>query len=120
MENTKTKTINLSNVSIPHEVLKLVPAEIMLKYSFVPFDIQNGMLSIAVENPNDLNNIENIHVITGYDLEPFQDSKESIQKTFTKLQSSIDDNVMSSELMFGNDGSFSAPVNEKSATEQPV
>lgn len=119
MRNDDIKKVSLSSIAISHDILKLVPADIMLKYAFIPFDIQNGRMSIAVENSNDLTNIDNIRVVTGYDLDVFQDSKESIKNTFTRLRTSPDENIQTAELQFANIEAVSAAPGETPDTEQP-
>jgi len=100
MSNTKHRNINLSAITLSRDVLKLVPLELMKKYSFVPFDFQDGKLSIALENPDDINVIDNIRVITGYDLDLFADTKTAIEKALKSMTSALDEDVQNDELYF--------------------
>ncbi len=120
MDKLKFKTIDLSSITISNDVLKLVPLGIMQKYAFIPFDIQGGKLFIAVENPGDINTVDNIRVITGYDLDLFADTKESIENTLKRLSSAFDENIQNDELAFTNIEASHAAGGESQGNEQPA
>jgi type II secretory ATPase GspE/PulE/Tfp pilus assembly ATPase PilB-like protein len=120
MDSLKFKKVDLSSIVIPNDVLKLVPLGIMQKYSFVPFDIQNDKLSIVLENPGDINTTDNIRVITGYDLDLFADTKESIENTLRKLTSAFDEDIQNNELVFANIAASGIAGEEDQGTEQPA
>lgn len=78
MEKTKNPKINLFAFKISHEILRLVPVDLMERYHFVPFDLENEKLSIAIDDTEDNMVLDRIRISSGYELEVFHASKESI------------------------------------------
>ena len=66
MDHQKFPSVNLKLCKISPEVLQLVPADLMKKYSFIPFDYAEERLSIAISNPQDSGTVDDIHIMTGY------------------------------------------------------
>ncbi|MCK8600223.1 type IV-A pilus assembly ATPase PilB [Desulfoferrobacter suflitae] len=58
-------TVNPSQLSIPKEVLNLVPLNIVQKYHAVPFGVMGNTLNVAVADPGDLFIIEDVRFLTG-------------------------------------------------------
>ena len=57
--------VDLDAVSVDAQVLSLVPAELVSKYSFVPIGRNNGHLDVAMADPFDQQAIEDLRVVTG-------------------------------------------------------
>ena len=57
--------VDLDSISVDAQVLALVPAELVSKYSFVPIGRNNGHLDVAMADPFDQQAIEDLRVVTG-------------------------------------------------------
>jgi type IV pilus assembly protein PilB len=72
--------IDLSQITIPTEVLDQVSQESAKKYLVVPFDLKNGTLYLAMSDPLDLPTIELIERKSGLKVKPFLALDEDLQK----------------------------------------
>jgi hypothetical protein len=57
--------------SIPEEVLNLVSKDIVEKYRIIPFKIERKRLHVAMLNPKEIKDIDELRFITGYDIIPY-------------------------------------------------
>ena len=64
--------IDLQNVEIEEEVLKLVPANVLKKYKVLPFEYsqETMMLRVAMADPMDIAALDDINIITNMQVEP--------------------------------------------------
>ncbi|MBN1824347.1 MAG: type II/IV secretion system protein [Endomicrobiales bacterium] len=112
----KAKKVNLETLTIPKDIHKLVPFDLMQKYGFVPFNLKNDILSVVLENPNDINAVDTIRTILGYDLDLFWDSAEAVAQTLKKIMEESGLAMENKELSVVS----SALISEKNAShEQP-
>jgi len=63
--------IDLSSIKIDPAAVALVPEEIQKKHLAIPFALEEGKLKIALADPSNVVAIDDIKVITGYEVEPF-------------------------------------------------
>ncbi len=56
---------DLEDVSIPQEVIGLVPADLVSKYSILPLQRQNGRLILAMADPFETKAVEDVRLVTG-------------------------------------------------------
>lgn len=57
--------INLDNIDIPHQVISLIPEDMASERKTVIFDNKNGVLGVAMQDPQDLETIETIKKTVG-------------------------------------------------------
>lgn len=70
--------IDLTKLNIEKDILKLVPEEIIRRHKVIPISREEDEISIAMSNPNDLVVIENVQVVTGYNIKPMVALESSI------------------------------------------
>jgi type II secretion system protein E len=58
-------TADLEDISIPQDVLSLVPAELVSKYNILPLSRQNGRLTLAMVDPFMTQAVEDLRMVTG-------------------------------------------------------
>lgn len=61
---------DLSRESISPEVLKIIPEHIARRYQLIPVEINNGSLSVVMEDPTDIRVLEEISALTGMNISP--------------------------------------------------
>lgn len=54
------ESINLHRIQIDVNILKLLPREVMLKYTAVPFNMEANLIHVAMSNPEDEKALEHI------------------------------------------------------------
>src|SRR5690606_610488 len=62
--------ISINKEGIDMAAANLITPEIALKYKLLPVRIQDGKLLVAMSNPNDIIAIDDIELITGYEVQP--------------------------------------------------
>ncbi|MCK5916249.1 MAG: Flp pilus assembly complex ATPase component TadA, partial [Deltaproteobacteria bacterium] len=90
-------SVNLEDVSIPDNIIELVPTELANKHHILPVNRIGSTLIIATCDPTDLTAIDDVKFITGYNIETTIASEEAIKKTIDKYydSSSMLDDIIS-------------------------
>ncbi len=71
--------VNLDEYEIDAEVLKLVGKEVCEKHGIVPLSRSGQSLIVAMSDPTNLNAIDDIKFLSGYNVEPVVSSETAIQ-----------------------------------------
>ncbi len=80
--------IELENVKVNKEAVAKLSPEVAKKYSVFPFDLKDNILSLAMNNPDDIFVIDEIKVFSQTEIKPFLGDKRLINealKYFYKL-----------------------------------
>lgn len=91
-------SVNIKTQRIPREILRLFSFELMKKYSFIPFAVENERLCIAIDDPADISRVDTIRAMTTLDLTLFSAPRENIWETLISRLTDLDDSIQSSEL----------------------
>ncbi|HPJ21561.1 MAG TPA: ATPase, T2SS/T4P/T4SS family [Clostridia bacterium] len=69
---SKAKFVNLNDIQINIQASNLVSPELAAKYNALPVDFteDNEKLIVAMQNPTDLMAIDDLSLLTGYEIEP--------------------------------------------------
>ena len=81
--------VNLENVFIPKDVLRIIPESIARKNNIVAFQQDKGKLKVAMLDPDDLPVIDFIRKKTESKIVPCLTSKQSIRKILNQYQKSL-------------------------------
>jgi type IV pilus assembly protein PilB len=57
--------VDLKNYHIQHELFRTVPVDLMFRYNFVPLEVQNNVLSIAVAEPSQVALTDELQLLLG-------------------------------------------------------
>jgi type IV pilus assembly protein PilB len=79
--------VDLQNINVDKNVAKLVPVNILKKYTMIPFafsENNKNVLRVAMENPLDTYAQEDISIITNYQVEPVIATTRSIMLAIDK------------------------------------
>jgi type IV pilus assembly protein PilB len=77
--------VNLHHLNVDPVLTDLVPADIARKYSLVPLHLQNKNLTIAMDDPSNVEALHMIQFITGLRTEIVVSSKQEIDETLAVL-----------------------------------
>ncbi|MBN1233033.1 MAG: type IV-A pilus assembly ATPase PilB [Candidatus Coatesbacteria bacterium] len=83
-EQHNTEYVDLTKINIAPEILKLVPAEIAQRFQVVPYERRGRMLKVAMVNPHQLDQVNDLSFITGFDIIPVVAPENSIAKAILK------------------------------------
>ncbi len=85
-EEIKVPRIRLSGINIPVSVLKIVPEKIAFEKKVIPVSLKDSKLELAMENPLDVETINLIEQISGYQVQPLLTTPTEIQYALSNYQ----------------------------------
>ncbi len=80
----RVPTINLEEYEVDADVLKLVPKEPCERHKVLPVSRTGNSLIVAMADPTNLNAIDDLKFLTGYNIEPVIASETSIHTAIEK------------------------------------
>ncbi|HEY9162470.1 MAG TPA: type IV-A pilus assembly ATPase PilB [Desulfomonilia bacterium] len=86
--------IVLKNTKVDHEAIKLVPQNIVLKYNAIPFARSGSTLKVAMTDPSNIFAVDDIKFLTGYSIEVYVTSEESLKWAIDNLYGKAEENEM--------------------------
>ncbi|MDQ3418827.1 MAG: GspE/PulE family protein [Acidobacteriota bacterium] len=87
-ERYRLEYVDLSRASIDHELFRAIPADLMLRYGFVPYHREGHTLVIVVSDPTDLPMIDELTVLLGTPIKVTVGTASAIQAMLKKSESS--------------------------------
>ena len=87
-ERYRLPFIDLSQTNIDHELFRSIPADLMLRYGFVPYHREGQTLVIVVSDPTDLPMIDELAVLLGTPIKVTVGTASAIQAMLKKSESS--------------------------------
>ncbi|MFQ5588567.1 MAG: hypothetical protein ACE5F7_06985, partial [Nitrospiria bacterium] len=90
--------VDIRNLIIDPEIVKMVPADLIKKYAILPIKRQGRTLSLAMIDPRNLTAINEVQSLTGYKVEPIITTESAINEMVHRhrdhtASSSTDQNV---------------------------
>ncbi|HVL66406.1 MAG TPA: GspE/PulE family protein [Vicinamibacterales bacterium] len=87
-ERYRLEFIDLTHSSLDHELFRSIPADLMLRYGFVPYRREGQSLVIVVSDPTDLPMIDELAVLLGTPIKVTVGTPSAIQAMLKKSESS--------------------------------
>src|SRR3954462_14048528 len=80
--------LDLAHFNIDHDLFRTIPADLMLRYGFVPFRREGNALVIVVSDPRDLPMIDELGMLLGAPIKVMVAAPSAIQGILKKSESS--------------------------------
>ncbi len=80
--------LDLAHFNIDHDLFRTIPAELMLRYGFVPYGRDGSALVIVVSDPTDLPMIDELGMVLGMPIKVMVAPPSAIQAILKKSESS--------------------------------
>src|SRR5690348_4543559 len=87
-ERYRLPFLDLAHFNIDHDLFRTIPAELMLRYGFVPYRREGNALAIIVSDPRDLPMIDELGVLLGAPIKVVVATPSAIQGILKKSESS--------------------------------
>jgi type II secretory ATPase GspE/PulE/Tfp pilus assembly ATPase PilB-like protein len=87
-ERYRLPFLDAAQFNIDHDLFRTIPAELMLRYGFVPYRRDGGTLAIVVSDPTDLPMIDELGVLLGTPIKVMVAAPSTIQGILKKSESS--------------------------------
>ena len=84
-EQLSIPVVDLSNIEIDPELLKLIPSKVVHRYRLIPIGTHNGTIRIATANAFDLYAFDELRMLTGTKVEPVLASEAEIQQAINRF-----------------------------------
>jgi len=82
-------SVNLDQIEVDPEVVRLIPAEVATKFSVIPISRIGRQLMVAIANPGNFTAIDDIKFITNLDVEPFVTTEDQVRRAIDRYYDSI-------------------------------
>jgi type IV pilus assembly protein PilB len=80
----KIPTVDLNTINIDETLLRLIPPDIAKKYKVIPIGRKGRVITVAMATPYDMEILDDLKFITGFDIEPVLASEKSILDTINR------------------------------------
>jgi type IV pilus assembly protein PilB len=87
-ERYRLDFVDLSQFSIDHDLFRAIPADLMLRYGFVPYHREGNALAIVVSDPTDLPMIDELAVLLATRIKVTVGTRSAIDSILKKSESS--------------------------------
>jgi type IV pilus assembly protein PilB len=87
-ERYRLEFVDLAHYSLDHDLFRTIPADLMLRYGFVPSHREGGTLVIVVSDPTDLPMIDELAVLLATPIRVTVGTPSAIQAILKKSESS--------------------------------
>jgi type IV pilus assembly protein PilB len=85
--------IDLSQVEISDDVLKMVPVSMAQVYRIVPVNMDGGVLTVAMADPQNVNALDDLKFMLNCEISGVVASEEQIQQTMDRIYSGQKDSI---------------------------
>ena len=73
-------SVNLTEIAILPEVIKIIPTDVAIKYQVIPVSLRDSTLIVAMVDPSNIFAIDDIKFLTGYRIEALIASESSMKQ----------------------------------------
>jgi type IV pilus assembly protein PilB len=73
-------SVNLTEIVIPSEVIKIIPIDVAIKYQVIPVSLRDSTLIVAMVDPSNIFAIDDIKFLTGYRIEALVAPESSMKQ----------------------------------------
>lgn len=91
--STNTPFVDLSKISIPNNVLGIIPKDVAQSFMSIAFGIVDGKLNVATLDPQNLQAIDFLSRKTGYTINAYMAPKTQIEKWLNSYTSDLSEEV---------------------------
>ena len=82
-------SVNLDQIEIDPEVIRLIPSEVAAKFNVVPISRIGRQLMVAMSNPANFFALDDIKFITNLEAEPFVTTEEQVRRAIDRHYESV-------------------------------
>ena len=72
--------VDLDNIELNPEIVKSIPDNLAKRYNVIAIDLVDNKIKLAMSEPDNILAIDDIRLVTGYDIEPVIASESSLKK----------------------------------------
>jgi len=115
--------VNLKREGVQSHAVKLIPESTARKYGVIPIDTTNGTVVIAMEDPRDIQAIEDLAAVTMKRVEPVLSTSQDIQEMIDlnyRVGGEIEEQLSQIPARFRREGLREARVSAEAIAQAPV
>lgn len=84
-KSSNYKFINLDIHKLDRYIVNLVPQELLERYNVIAVGVEDNRIKLAMADPDDILAIDDIRLVTGFDIEPLQAEESAIKRAINKI-----------------------------------
>ena len=84
-KRSSVEFIDLDNTKLDADIVKSIPDNLAKRYNAIPIDIVGNTMKLAMAEPDNILAIDDIRLVTGYDIEPFQAEESAIKRAINRF-----------------------------------
>ena len=113
---TRVPLIDLRQVTVTEEAVRLVPEDVARNYNVLPLMIEGDSLRVAMDDPQNMDAINTLTTVTGYRIRPRLPSHGTVEELLGQYYRSAPQMAQQLESILGPNEEATQPV---IATDQP-
>ena len=108
------EVVDLDELELPPEVITLVPATMAKNYNVIPIKFEDGVLTVAMSNPHDVNVRDDLRANLHLEVQGAVASEEGVQRALEKYYAHQQESLGSViDSMGGDDLTYQEPKGQK-------
>ena len=108
--------VDLSQLELDQDVVALLNEQAALRYGAIPIGLKNGILQVAMVDPGNHRYVDNIRILTGYEVEPClapQNQVLTAIKKYLTVEKSLAELVLEQQEPYTTETEQNAPESEE-------
>lgn len=77
--------VDLDRIRLDGDIVKLIPDNLAKRYNAIPIGIDDNLIKLAMADPADILAIDDISLITEYDIEPLKAEESAIKRAIDRF-----------------------------------
>ena len=77
--------VDLDRIRLDGDIVKLIPDSLAKRYNAIPIGIDDNLIKLAMADPSDILAIDDIRLVTGYDIEPLKAEESAIKRAIDRF-----------------------------------
>ena len=114
--HTRVPLVDLKQVAVSEEAVRLVPEDVARKYNVLPLVIEGDSLRVAMDNPQDLDAVNTLTTVTGYRVKPRLPTQGSVESLLGQYYRSAPQMEQRLESILGGAQPAAAPQSQPQPT----
>ena len=77
--------VDLDRIRLDGDIVKLIPDSLAKRYNAIPIGIDDNLIKLAMADPSDILAIDDIRLVTEYDIEPLKAEESAIKRAIDRF-----------------------------------
>ena len=84
-ESSNYEFVDLDKIKLDRDIATSIPDSLAKRYNAIPISIDGNLIKLAMAEPENILAIDDIRLVTGYDIEPLKAEKSAIKRAIDRF-----------------------------------